>query len=276
MKMASELRGKLKTNDNVEEGITESSGYNVDIEDIGKRVTVDGKTGGRKGFVLLSVRSTPGGLQAEVVDRRYSVTSYQPMESISKCPNQRLGEEDNGIHMGAKVYHKEHQNGEPFKVVGIVDDQRVKVVDDYGNKKVLFIDQLVPAQGVAEGSLEQRIADKKKNNPLQGSVRQSEYGYAALVKYKTGETAWRGGAYWQTPELAMGHAKAFINGYPHLEQDSAQRFIDKNRDGIAKSGVAEGSKPAVQVINDYNEANPYPRAVAINLYRNDDRLSDFL
>ncbi len=30
------------------------------------------------------------------------------------------------------------------------------------------------------------------------------------------------------------------------------------------------------LINDYNEANPYPRAVAINLYRNDDRLSDFL
>jgi len=30
------------------------------------------------------------------------------------------------------------------------------------------------------------------------------------------------------------------------------------------------------IINDYNEANPYPRAVAINLYRNDDRLQDFL
>jgi len=94
-------------------------------------------------------------------------------------------------------------------------------------------------QGVAEGSLEQRVADKKKNNPLQASVKQSKYGYSALVTYKTGETAWHGGAYWQTPELAMGHAKAFINGYPHLEQESAQRFIDKNRDGIVQQGVAE-------------------------------------
>ena len=30
------------------------------------------------------------------------------------------------------------------------------------------------------------------------------------------------------------------------------------------------------LINDFNEANPYPRAEAINLYRNDDRLTDFL
>ena len=96
-------------------------------------------------------------------------------------------------------------------------------------------------EGVAEGSLEQRITDKKKNNPLQASVKQSKYGYSALVTYTTGETAWHGGAYWQTPELAMGHAKAFINGYPHLEQEYAQRFIDKNRDGIAEQGVAEGS-----------------------------------
>ena len=97
-------------------------------------------------------------------------------------------------------------------------------------------------QGVAEGSIEQQIADKKKNNPLQASVKQSKYGYSALVTYKTGEPAWYGGAYWQTPELAMGHAKAFINGYPHLEQEYAQRFIDKNRDGIAEQGVADNDK----------------------------------
>lgn len=30
------------------------------------------------------------------------------------------------------------------------------------------------------------------------------------------------------------------------------------------------------LINDYNSSNPYPRAVAINLYRNNDNLSDFL
>jgi hypothetical protein len=30
------------------------------------------------------------------------------------------------------------------------------------------------------------------------------------------------------------------------------------------------------LINDYNEANPYPRAVAINIKRNHDNLTDFL
>jgi len=103
------------------------------------------------------------------------------------------------------------------------------------------IQDKIKEQGVAEGSLEQRVADKKKNNPLQASVKQSKYGYSALVTYNTGETAWHGGAYWQTPELAMGHAKAFINGYPHLEQEYAQKFINKNRDGIVQQGVAEGS-----------------------------------
>lgn len=30
------------------------------------------------------------------------------------------------------------------------------------------------------------------------------------------------------------------------------------------------------LINDYNEANPYPRAVAVNIYRNADNLNHFL
>jgi hypothetical protein len=96
-------------------------------------------------------------------------------------------------------------------------------------------------QGVAEGFLDQRIADKKKNNPLQASVRQNKYGYTALVTDKNyGKPTYFGGATWQTPELAMGHAKAYIKGYPHLEQEYAQQFIDKNRDGIVQQGVAEG------------------------------------
>jgi hypothetical protein len=40
----------------------------------------------------------------------------------------------------------------------------------------------------------------------------------------------------------MGHAKAFVKGFPYLEQRFAQRFVDKNFDGIADQGVAEGSK----------------------------------
>ena len=67
-------------------------------------------------------------------------------ESVEQCS-------DDGICMGASVYHREHQNGVPFKVIKIVDDQRVGVIDDFGNKKVMFIKQLVPAtQGVTEGS----------------------------------------------------------------------------------------------------------------------------
>ena len=65
--------------------------------------------------------------------------------------------EDDGIHLGAKVYHKEHQSGEPFKVAKIIDDQRVGVIDDYGNKKVMFINQLVPAQGVADDGRKQQF-----------------------------------------------------------------------------------------------------------------------
>ena len=96
-------------------------------------------------------------------------------------------------------------------------------------------------QGVTEDSIDQRIAYAKKNNPLQASVRQHQYGYTALVTdTNTGKPSWFGGAVWQTPELAMGHAKAFVKGFPYLEQRFAQRFVDKNRDGIAEPDMTEG------------------------------------
>ena len=109
---------------------------------------------------------------------------------------------------------------------------------------------------VAEDSIDQRIAYAKKNNPLQASVRQHEYGYTALVTdANTGKPSWFGGAVWQTPELAMGHAKAFVKGFPYLEQRFAQRFVDKNFDGIADQGVAEAEK------------NPHTSALGKALYR---------
>jgi hypothetical protein len=104
-------------------------------------------------------------------------------------------------------------------------------------------------QGVAEGSLDQRIAHAKKNNPLQASVRQHQYGYTALVTdANTGKPSWFGGAVWQTPELAMGHAKAFVKGFPYLEQRFAQRFVDKNFDGIVDQGVAEGIDDLARIL----------------------------
>jgi hypothetical protein len=112
-------------------------------------------------------------------------------------------------------------------------------------------------QGVAEGSLDQRIAHAKKNNPLQASVRQHQYGYTALVTdANTGKPSWFGGAVWQTPELAMGHAKAFVKGFPYLEQRFAQRFVDKNFDGIADQGVAEVSLNEFAPGDGDDEGNP--------------------
>jgi hypothetical protein len=132
-------------------------------------------------------------------------------------------------------------------------NEKRKALDDLGrNKDVdqkavqqrrLDLDKEAKQKGVAEDSIDQRIAYAKKNNPLQASVRQHEYGYTALVTdANTGKTSWFGGAVWQTPELAMGHAKAFVKGFPYLEQRFAQRFVDKNRDGIADQGVAEGGE----------------------------------
>lgn len=69
---------------------------------------------------------------------------YHVQDEMMEPVDESTGDE--GIYMGARVYHKEHQSGEPFKVIKIVDDQRVGVIDDYGNKKVMFINQLVPAQ----------------------------------------------------------------------------------------------------------------------------------
>jgi hypothetical protein len=114
--------------------------------------------------------------------------------------------------------------------------------------------------GVTEDSIDQRIAYAKKNNPLQASVRQHEYGYTALVTdANTGKPSWFGGAVWQTPELAMGHAKAFVKGFPYLEQRFAQRFIDKNRDGIAEPDMTEGimSKIANKVMGAAPEQPQY-------------------
>ena len=111
-------------------------------------------------------------------------------------------------------------------------------------------------QGVLEDSLDQRIAHAKKNNPLQASVRQHQYGYTALVTdANTGKPSWFGGAVWQTPELAMGHAKAFVKGFPYLEQRFAQRFVDKNFDGIADQGAAEGA-PIVVAQSPIDVRNP--------------------
>jgi len=96
--------------------------------------------------------------------------------------------EDDGIYLGAKVYHKEHQSGEPFKVVKIIDDQRVGVIDDYGNKEVLFINQLVPAEGVAEGE---------------------EEALAYATKAHAGQTRSGGDPYISHPVRVANHIKQF-------------------------------------------------------------------
>lgn len=112
----------------------------------------------------------------------------------------------------------------------------------------------LPEQGVAEGSIDQRIAQAKKNNPLRASVAKKTNGYTALVTDTiTGKPSWFGGAFWQTPELAMGHAKAFVKGFPYLEQEYAQRFVDKNRNGIVEQGVAEANDEKIADRYDQDE-----------------------
>ena len=47
--------------------------------------------------------------------------------------------------IGAKVYPAHDQTDPPFEIVDVIDDQRVEVVDDYGNREVMLIKDLVPA-----------------------------------------------------------------------------------------------------------------------------------
>jgi len=54
------------------------------------------------------------------------------------------------IHIGAKVHPRWDQQGEPFEVVRIVDDQQVIVKDDFGNNEKMMIKDLVPCQTEVE------------------------------------------------------------------------------------------------------------------------------
>ncbi len=54
-------------------------------------------------------------------------------------------DEDDGIHVGAKVHVKweDGNHGEPFEVIKIIDDQQVLVQDDFGNRSPMLISDLV-------------------------------------------------------------------------------------------------------------------------------------
>lgn len=90
-----------------------------------------------------AIRRFAGKERAE--DRIHSDEMKKMRERLG-LKNEEVLDENDGIHIGARVYHKEHKSGEPHKVTGIVDDQRVKVKDEYGNTKVMFIHQLTPAK----------------------------------------------------------------------------------------------------------------------------------
>lgn len=90
-----------------------------------------------------AIRRFAGKERAE--DRIHSDEMKKMRERLG-LKNEEVLDENDGIHIGARVYHKEHKSGEPHKVTGIVDDQRVKVKDEHGNTKVMFINQLTPAK----------------------------------------------------------------------------------------------------------------------------------
>jgi len=50
---------------------------------------------------------------------------------------------NDGICLGAHVFPHSDKSGSPMEVISIVDDQRVKVKDDYGNVETMFIKDLV-------------------------------------------------------------------------------------------------------------------------------------
>ena len=85
------------------------------------------------------------------------------------------GQEDDGIYIGAKVYHRSHQTAEPFEVIQIIDDQRVRVIDDVGNKAVVLISELVPAT-VSEGweSGEERTRPVERDPDAEYDARRQE------------------------------------------------------------------------------------------------------
>lgn len=87
-------------------------------------------------------------------DTKTSKKHFDRYDKLDKLANKGQGvaegQEDDGIYIGAKVYHRSHQTAEPFEVIQIIDDQRVRVIDDFGNKAVVLISELVPAT-VSEG-----------------------------------------------------------------------------------------------------------------------------
>lgn len=75
--------------------------------------------------------------------------------------------------------------------------------------------------------------------------------------------------------IKTGSQIFFTTSRPITEFSKTNRML-KNL-GFNKFKLIMGvSNTKRVIINDYNEANPYPRAIAINLKRNNDNLTDFL
>jgi hypothetical protein len=67
----------------------------------------------------------------------------------------------------------------------------------------------------------------------------------------------------------------FTTARPSLYHDSIYKMLESL--GFKDFQLLTGLPNAKRIlINDYNEANPFPRAIAINLKRDTDNLGDYL
>ena len=75
--------------------------------------------------------------------------------------------------------------------------------------------------------------------------------------------------------LATGSEIIFTTARPAQHHATTEKMLTEL--GFVNFKLLSGLSNAKRIlINDYNEANPYPRAVSINIKRNHDNLKDFL
>jgi hypothetical protein len=208
----------------VEQGVAEDSSGLTDIWQAGKEAAYSGKPMSSSPYKMFS---------------REWEAWYQGWQDQKAGGQQGVSE---GAPAGLKAWKKEMTERGAVKFwrdthVGGTSMYRVVAYDKDGKVLGGF-----NRNRMSEGSLDRELSGMRKNNPMSPSIQQRRDGYTALaVDTQTGKTRWSGGAVWQTAGLAMGHAKAFVSGYPYMEQEYAQRFINKNRDGIVDQGVSEGT-----------------------------------
>ena len=86
------------------------------------------------------------GLKAPVGDKKFVGDVHHQDEADDVEELTDFEDDSDKIYIGANVFANWDQFGHPMKVTAIVDDQRVKVQDDFGNVEIMFIKDLEAAE----------------------------------------------------------------------------------------------------------------------------------